>query len=83
MPGPGSRGKTRTKNKSKTTTAASAATSSSSTTTTSYIVEIDNAEGWNVIVAILCDYFELPGNKIYLSYPRSFINKQKKFIPFF
>lgn len=26
-----------------------------------YITEIDNAEAWDVIVGILCNYFELPG----------------------
>ncbi len=25
-----------------------------------YVVKIDNAEGWDMIVNILCDYFQLP-----------------------
>ncbi|KAF8962291.1 hypothetical protein BDZ97DRAFT_1120677 [Flammula alnicola] len=61
MPGPGSRGKVKSKgNKAKSSAASSSTIKASSDVDEVYITEIDNAEGWNVIVNILCHYFALP-----------------------
>ncbi|KAF4616500.1 hypothetical protein D9613_008591 [Agrocybe pediades] len=56
MPGPGSRAKKSKGHKSN----ASTAWGPQQTNDAVYIAEIDNAEGWNMVVDILCDSFKLP-----------------------
>jgi hypothetical protein len=62
MPAPSNRGKGKSK-KSKPKNG-SASSSRPNDTDEIYVVDIDNAEGWEVVVNILCDYFELPGQSI-------------------
>jgi hypothetical protein len=59
MPAPSNRGKG--KSKKRKPTSGSASSSRPNDTDEVYVVDIDNAEGWEVVVNILCDYFELPG----------------------
>ncbi|KAF8180416.1 hypothetical protein BJ912DRAFT_632081 [Pholiota molesta] len=58
MPAPSNRGKG--KSKKRKPTSGSASSSRPNDTDEVYVVDIDNAEGWEVVVNILCDYFELP-----------------------
>jgi hypothetical protein len=58
MPGPG-KGKSKAK-KSKTPGTGSSASKAADTDAV-YLTEIDNAEGWDAVVNILCMIFELPG----------------------
>lgn len=55
MPGPSSQRSKKSKNKAK------ASTAPASSTPDAYIGDIDNAVGWNIIVDILCEGLELPG----------------------
>ncbi|KAJ7150977.1 hypothetical protein C8R43DRAFT_1005813 [Mycena crocata] len=54
MPGPGRK----TKAKPRTGTASSAASSNSQPD--SFVGDIDRADGWNPVINILCEYFDLP-----------------------
>ncbi|TFK49399.1 hypothetical protein OE88DRAFT_1662959 [Heliocybe sulcata] len=56
MPGPGT---TKSKSKSK-TSRPKPSTSSISTQREAFVDDIDQSEGWDTAVNILCDYFELP-----------------------
>lgn len=60
MPGPGSRAKAKSK-KTKTKSGSGSIAQSHTDADEIYVVKIDNAEGWDMIVNILCDYFQLPG----------------------
>ena len=73
MPGPGSRAKAKSR-KAKTKNASGSISTSRSQGVDAdadevYVVKIDNAEGWDMIVNILCDYFQLPGA---LKFPLTF-----------
>jgi hypothetical protein len=59
MPGPG-RGKSKAKSKAKAVPAEREGTSAAGG---SYVDDIDNARGWDVVVDILCRFFELPGSQ--------------------
>jgi len=53
MPGPGARRKKKAK--------AASTSEPQPEITNVFLPQIANAEGWNIVVNILCDYFELPG----------------------
>jgi len=53
MPGPGARRKKKAK--------AASSSEPQPEITNVFLPQIENAEGWNIVVNILCDYFELPG----------------------
>ncbi|KAI0790399.1 hypothetical protein C8Q75DRAFT_852150 [Abortiporus biennis] len=57
MPGPGKRHQ---KSKSKPKPSSSSANVSETSEKRTFVHDIDTAEGWNVVVAVLCDAFNLP-----------------------
>jgi len=67
MPGPGGR---KTKSKPKGPAQTPASSSTSLVVSDAFLGDIDNAEGWSMIVTILCDALDLPGKlkkkKVYI-----------------
>lgn len=59
MPGPGK--KSKPKAKSSTTPSARSGASEAFATPDAYVGDIDHAATWHLIVNILCDVFEIPG----------------------
>lgn len=61
MPGPGARGKGKTKKAKVPTSAAKVEV------TTVHLPEIEDAATWDRIVTTLCNFFNLPGQKVVIT----------------
>lgn len=59
MPGPRAKGKAGSKPKRR----SAPQLAPSGVTTDAYVNDVDNADGWNVVVDILCAHFKLPGEQ--------------------
>ena len=61
MPGPRAKGKSGSKPKAR--SPPQVVPSSTLPRTEAYVDHVDNAEGWNLVVDILCEHFRLPGEQ--------------------